>query len=70
MRLNEPMFSVLDGDWIDIPNTSKGKVGRNIQLDRPMQSIFNELNEWLSSGYGSKKLRHLMTISVRCLRKP
>ena len=54
MRLNEPMISVLDGDWIDIPNTSKGKVGRNIQLDRPMQSIFNELNEWLSSGYGSR----------------
>ena len=54
MRLNEPMISVLDGDWIDIPNTSKGKVGRNIQLDTPMQSIFNELNEWLSSGYGSR----------------
>ena len=54
MRLNEPMFSVLDGDWIDIPNTSKGKVGRNIQLDRSMQSIFNELNEWLSSSYGSR----------------
>ena len=54
MRLNEPMISVLDGDWVDIPNTSKGKVGRNIQLDRPMQSIFNELNEWLSSGYCSK----------------
>ena len=54
MRLNEPMISVLDGDWIDIPNTSKGKVGRNIQLDTPMQSIFNELKDWLSSGYGSK----------------
>ena len=36
MRLNEPMISVLDGDWVEIPNTSKGKVGRNIQLDRPM----------------------------------
>ena len=54
MRLNEPMISVLDGDWVDIPNTSKGKVGRNIQLNRQMQSIFNELNEWLSSGYGSR----------------
>jgi len=54
MRLNEPMISVLDGDWVDIPNTSKGKVGRNIQLDRSMQSIFNELNEWMSSGYGSR----------------
>jgi len=53
MRLNEPMISVLDGSWIDIPNTSKGKVGRNIQLDATMQSIFNELKEWLSNGYGS-----------------
>ena len=54
MRLNEPMISVLDGDWIDIPNTSKGKVGRNIQLDISLQSIFNELKEWLTNGYGSR----------------
>ena len=54
MRLNEPMISELDGDWIDIPNTSKGKVGRNIQLDISLQSIFNELKEWLTNGYGSK----------------
>ena len=54
MRLNEPMISVLDGDWIDIPNTSKGKVGRNIQVDELLQSIFKELNDWLSSGYGSR----------------
>jgi integrase len=54
MRLNEPMISVLDGVWIDIPNTSKSKVGRNIELDIPMQSIFNELKEWLDNGYGSR----------------
>jgi Site-specific recombinase XerD len=42
MRLNEPMMSVLKGNWMDIPNTSKSKVGRNIELDKPMQSIFNE----------------------------
>ena len=54
MRLNEPMMSVLDGAWIDIPNTSKSKVGRNIELDKPMQSIFNELKEWLANGYGSR----------------
>ena len=53
MRLNEPMMSVLKGNWIDIPNTSKSKVGRNIELDKPMQSIFNELKEWLNTGYGS-----------------
>ena len=54
MRLNEPMMSVLDGAWIDIPNTSKSKVGRNIELDKTMQSIFNELKEWLANGYGSR----------------
>jgi len=54
MRLAEPMISVLDGAWIDIPNTSKSKVGRNIELDTPMQSIFNELKDWLENGYGSR----------------
>ena len=54
MRLNEPMISVLNGEWIDIPNTSKGKVGRNIQIDKPLQSIFIELKEWISKGYGSQ----------------
>ena len=54
MRLNEPMISVLDGVWVDIPNTSKSKVGRNIELDIPMQSIFTELKEWLGNGYGSR----------------
>jgi site-specific recombinase XerD len=54
VRRNEPMMSVLDGSWIDIPNTSKSKVGRNIKLDKPLQSIFNELKEWLVNGYGSK----------------
>ena len=48
------MMSVLEGVWVDIPNTSKSKVGRNIQLDMPMQSIFNELKDWLENGYGSK----------------
>jgi len=48
------MMSVLEGVWVDIPNTSKSKVGRNIELDMPMQSIFNELKDWLENGYGSK----------------
>jgi len=53
MRLNEPMMSVLDGDWIDIPNTSKSQVARNIKVDKPMQLIFNKLKDWLENGYGS-----------------
>ena len=53
MRLNEPMMSLLNGNWIDISNTSKSKVERNIQLDKSIQSIFNELKGWLNTGYGS-----------------
>ena len=53
MRLREPMMSVLDGAWIDIPNTSKTKKGRNIELDKPLQSIFIELKDWSENGYGS-----------------
>ena len=56
VRLKEPMMSVLDGSWIDIPNTSKTKKGRNIELDKPLQSIFIELKDWCESGYGSTLL--------------
>ena len=31
MRLNEPMISVLEGNWVDIPNVSKGKASRSIE---------------------------------------
>ena len=71
MRLNEPMISQLNGNWIDIPNTSKGKVARNIQLDSSMQSIFIELKNWLSIGYGSKLKRpddHLSKMFKKALR--
>ena len=53
VRLKEPMMSVLDGSWIDIPNTSKTKKGRNIELDKPLQTIFIELKDWCENGYGS-----------------
>ena len=73
MRLNEPMMSVLKGNWMDIPNTSKSKVGRNIELDKSMQSIFNELKEWLSTGYGSTlktpddHISKMFKKSLRCI---
>ena len=73
MRLNEPMMSVLKGNWMDIPNTSKSKVGRNIELDKPMQSIFNELKEWLNTGYGSTlkapddHISKMFKKSLRCI---
>ena len=73
MRLNEPMMSLLNGNWIDIPNTSKSKVGRNIELDKSMQSIFNELKEWLNTGYGSTlktpddHISKMFKKSLRCI---
>ena len=54
MRLREPMMSLLEIDWLDIPNESKGKVGRNIELDSALQAIFIDYKEWLDNGYGSR----------------
>ena len=54
MRLREPMLSVINGSWIDIPNESKGGASRNIELDKTLQFIFIEYEKWLVSGYGSK----------------
>jgi site-specific recombinase XerD len=72
MRLREPMMAVLEGAWIDIPNTSKTKVGRNIELDKPLQSIFNELKDWSKNGYGStlvdKGADHLSKMFKKTLR--
>jgi site-specific recombinase XerD len=71
VRLNEPMMSVLAGDWIDIPNTSKTKKGRNIELDKPLQSIFNELKDWLENGFGSTLMTpddHISKMFKKALR--
>jgi len=71
MRLNEPMMSVLNGNWVDIPNDSKSKEERNIELDDSLKSIFIELKEWLNSGYGSKLVDvgdHLSKKFKKCLR--
>ena len=74
LRLREPMMSALEGAWIDIPNTSKTKVGRNIELDKPLQSIFIELKDWCESGYGStlvdKGADHISTVSYTHLTLP
>ena len=72
MRLREPMMSVLEGVWIDIPNESKGKAGRNIELDITLQSIFTEFKEWLATGYGSTLQDsgdHLSKVFKKALRE-
>ena len=52
-RLREPLISDLDGDWLDIPNLSKGKKPRSIQLSRSLKAIYLELMNWYDNGYGS-----------------
>ena len=72
MRLNEPMIATLEGKWVDIPNTSKGKKPRSIELDEPMKAIFLELKEWLNNGYGSRLVDsgdHLSKYFKRAIRE-
>ena len=72
MRLREPMMSTLNGNWIDIPNTSKSKQGRNIELNDHLRDIFIEFKAWLTSGYGSTLKDcgdHLSKRFRKCLNK-
>ena len=52
-RLREPFISDLDGNWLDIPNLSKGKKPRSIQLSNSLKVIYLELMYWYENGYGS-----------------
>ena len=45
-RLREPFISSLDGNWLDIPNLSKGKRPRSIELNKSLIEIYNELMAW------------------------
>ena len=71
MRLAEPMISVLEGNWVDIPNTSKGKAPRSIELNESLKLIFLELKGWYDYGYGSKLLTpddHISKMFKKALR--
>jgi len=52
-RLREPLISRLDGEWLDIPNLSKGKKPRSIQLNGSLRAIYLEMMDWYENGYGS-----------------
>ena len=69
LRLREPFIATLDGNWLDIPNTSKGKRPRSIELDDFLIQIFEELREWADNcglvkgsrgRHLSKKLKKVM----------
>ena len=66
MRLREPMMSELSGNWVDIPNLSKSKIGRNVELDNSLRTIFMNLKSWCKIGYGSKLKDVGEHISKKC----
>jgi len=71
VRLREPFIATLDGNWLDIPNTSKGKRQRSIELNDFLVEIFNELYEWANTCglvEGSKGT-HLSKKFKQCLRE-
>ena len=49
LRLREPFMSKLDGFWLDIPNQSKGKRPRSIELSKSLINIYGELMEWYNT---------------------
>ena len=73
MRLNEPMISRLEGNWVDIPNVSSGKAPRSIELDESLKSTFLELKEWYINGYASKLVTpddHISKLFKKALSRP
>lgn len=71
VRLREPFIATLDGNWLDIPNSSKGKRPRSIELDEFLLSIYKELKQWADTCNlveGSRG-RHLSKKFKKALRK-
>ena len=70
VRLREPFIATLDGNWLDIPNSSKGKRPRSIELDEFLLSIYKELRQWADTcnlAKGSRG-RHLSKKFKKALR--
>jgi len=71
VRLREPFIATLDGNWLDIPNTSKGKKPRSIELSDFLVEIYQELKQWADECHlvqGSRG-RHLSKKFKKALRK-
>ena len=71
VRLREPFISKLDGNWLDIPNTSKGKRPRSIELNDFLVEVYKELRNWADNCglvEGSRG-RHLSKKFKKALRK-
>jgi len=71
LRIREPFMSKLDCQWLDIPNLSKGKRPRSIELSESLRDIFNELINWNKTGYGSTitdSAHHISKVFKKSLR--
>jgi len=70
MRLREPFMSNLDGFWLDIPNQSKSKRPRSIELSKSLIDIYGELMEWYNTCGLEEQHRgaHLSKIFKKALR--
>jgi len=69
-RLREPFISTLDGNWLDIPNNSKGKKPRSIELRKSLIQIYTELMEWYRTCglVEESKGRHISKMFKKALR--
>ena len=70
LRLREPFMSTLDGNWLDIPNLSKGKKPRSIELSKSQLDILGELMDWYNScGLLERdRGRHISKVFKKALR--
>ena len=71
LRLREPFISSLDGEWLDIPNTSKGKSPRSIELNDFLIQVYKDLRKWADTCKLVKgnRGRHLSKKFKKTLRK-
>lgn len=71
LRLREPFIATLDGNWLVIPNTSKGRKERYVELDDFLIDVYKELRLWVETCglvKGSRG-RHLSKKLKKAMRK-
>ena len=71
VRLREPFIAALDGNWLDIPNFSKGKRPRSIELNDFLVEVYKELRRWANECGLVERSKgvHLSKMFKKALRK-
>ena len=71
VRLREPFIATLDGNWLDIPNFSKGKRARSIELNDFLVEVYKELRRWANECGLVERSKgvHLSKMFKKALRK-